>query len=101
MLTGRTFDAQEASRIGLVLETVDDDALMERCLSEARLVMQNSPYGIWMTKETMWASLEVPGLEAAIAMENRTQVMSSATGDFVEAVDAFLNKRAPSWAPTA
>jgi enoyl-CoA hydratase len=53
-----------------------------------------------MTKETMWASLEVPGLEAAIAMENRTQVMSIGTGDYVEAVDAFLHKRQPRWAPT-
>ncbi len=99
MLTGRVFDAEEALRIGLVLETVPPDNLMERCLDEARLVMQNSPYGIWMTKETMWASLEVPGLEAAIAMENRTQVMSIGTGDFLEAADAFLHKRPPRWAP--
>ena len=52
-----------------------------------------------MTKETMWASLEIPGLDAAIAMENRTQVMSIGTGDFIEAVDAFMNKRPPAWAP--
>jgi enoyl-CoA hydratase len=99
MLTGRVFDAEEALRIGLVIETVPGETLLERCLEEARLVMQNSPYGIWMTKETMWASLEIPGLDAAIAMENRTQVMSIGTGDFIEAVDAFMNKRPPAWAP--
>jgi enoyl-CoA hydratase len=100
MLTGRVFDADEAAHIGLVFETVPAPALLDRCLEEARLVMQNSPYGIWMTKETMWASLEVSGLEAAIALENRTQVMSIGTGDYREAVDAFLHKRAPSWAPS-
>ena len=101
MLTGRTFAAAEAHHIGLVLEVVGPDLLLERCLREATLVMENSPYGIWMTKETMWASLEVPGLEAAIAMENRTQVMALNTGDFVEAADAFLHKRPPRWAPPA
>ncbi len=99
MLTGRVFDADEAARIGLVLEAVPADDLMERCVRQAHLVMQNSPYGIWMTKETMWASLEVPGLEAAIALENRTQVMTMGTGDFVEAVGAFMEKRPARWAP--
>jgi enoyl-CoA hydratase len=101
MLTGRTFPATEAAQIGLVLEVVTADTLLDRCLAEADVVMGNSPYGIWMTKETMWASLEVPGLEAAIAMENRTQVMSIGTGDMIEATDAFFHKRPPRWAPSA
>ena len=61
--------------------------------------MQNSPYGIWMTKEGMWANLEIPGLEAAIAMENRTQVMSLGTGDFLEATDGLLDQAPARWAP--
>jgi enoyl-CoA hydratase len=100
MLTGRTFDADEALRIGLVLEVVPEDGLMGRCLDEANLIMGNAPFGVWMTKETMWTSLETPGLDAAIALENRTQIMCSATGDHTEAVDAFLSKRPPRWAPT-
>jgi len=101
MLTGRVFDAEEAARIGLVLEVVADEALLGRCLEEAALIMGNAPYGVWMTKETMWASLETPGMAAAIDLENRTQIMCSATGDHEEAVAAFLGKRAPRWAPTA
>ena len=99
MLTGRVFDADEAGRIGLVIEVVPDDQLMARCIDEAVLIMQNSPYGVWMTKETMWASVETPGMAAAIDLENRTQIMCTATGDSVEAIDAFLSKRPPSWAP--
>jgi enoyl-CoA hydratase len=99
MLTGRVFGAEEAVRIGLALETVDPDYLIDRALEEAKLIMQNSPYGIWMTKEGMWANLEVPGLDAAIALENRTQVMSLGTGDFIEATEAFLQKRPAHWAP--
>lgn len=101
MLTGRVFDAEEAARIGLVLQVVPDDVLLQRCLDEARLIMQNAPYGVWMTKETMWASLETPGLDAAIAMENRTQVMTMGTGDHELAVRAFLTKQPPPWSPDA
>jgi enoyl-CoA hydratase len=101
MLTGRTIGSTEAADIGLILEVVPPDELLERCLAVATLIMQNSPYGVWMTKETMWAALEIPGLAAAIAMENRTQVMSLQTGDFLEAADAFLTKRSPRWAPPA
>jgi enoyl-CoA hydratase len=101
MLTGRTFGAAEAARIGLVVEVVDDDALLGRAYDEAGMIMANSPYGVEMTKETMWASVEIPGVEAAINLENRTQVMCSTSGDHAEAVDAFLHKRRPAWDPAA
>jgi enoyl-CoA hydratase len=50
-----------------------------------------------MTKEVMWANLETPSLEAAIDRENRTQILSSFTGDMAEAVAAFLEKRPPKF----
>src|SRR5205085_2712696 len=50
MLTGRFVDAEEAARIGLVLEVVDGDHLFDRALDEARLIMTNSPMGVAMTK---------------------------------------------------
>jgi enoyl-CoA hydratase len=99
MLTGRVFDATEAARIGLVLEVVPDDGLLARAYDEATLIMGNSPFGIEMTKETMWASVEIPGMGAAIDLENRTQVMCSASGDSQEAIEAFLHKRPARWAP--
>lgn len=95
MLTGRVIDAAEADRMGLVFKVVDDDALMASCLDTARLIAANSPFGVWMTKEVMWANLETPGLEAGIDRENRTQVLASMTGDMAEAVTAFLEKRPP------
>src|SRR5205807_10121831 len=54
MLTGRIFDADEAARIGLVLEVVPDDTPMARALQEADLIMRNTPMGIHITKELMW-----------------------------------------------
>ena len=99
MLTGRLVGSEEAARRGLVLEVVDNEALGERALAEARLVMANSPLGVRLTKETMWASLEIGGLAAAIALENHTQILCLNTPAQREAVLAFLEKRPPRWAP--
>ncbi len=93
MLTGRIIDAAEADRIGLVLRVVPDDELLDAALETARPIVANSPWGIRMTKEVMWSQLEVPSLQAGIDLENRTQVLSSMTGDMREAVAAFLEKR--------
>ena len=95
MLTGRVIDADEADRIGLVLRVVPDDELLDAALETAGRIAANSPWGIRMTKEVMWSQLEVGSLEAGIDLENRTQVLSSMTGDMREAVSAFLEKRAP------
>ena len=97
MLTGRIFDAEEAARIGLVLETVPDDALLDRVMEEAELIMRNTPMGVHMTKEVMWSALEIPGQQAAIDLENRTQIMVSQTSDHREAMTAFLQKRPPDY----
>lgn len=97
MLTGRLFDANEARRIGLVLDVVSDDALLDRALEEAELILANSPMGVHMTKEVMWSALEIPGQQAAIDLENRTQIMTSATADHREALRAFSERRAPQF----
>ena len=95
MLTGRIFDAEEAYRIGLVVDLVDDDALLDAALAKADEVMLNSPFGVALTKEGMWSALEIPGMQAAIDLENRQQIMASATSDHREAMKAFLERRPP------
>lgn len=97
MLTGRIFDAEEAARIGLVIEVVSDSRLLERALEEAELVMRNAPMGVHMTKEVMWSALEIPGQQAAIDLENRTQIMVSQTIDHREAMRAFVERRPPQF----
>ncbi|SNQ51530.1 putative enoyl-CoA hydratase echA12 [Frankia canadensis] len=97
MLTGRIIDAHEAQRIGLVLEAVSDDALLDRALVTARQILANSPFGVKLTKQSMWSALEIPGLEAAINLDNRTQVLTCSTADNGEAVAAYLERREPRW----
>lgn len=97
MLTGRLIDAEEACRDGLVVEVVDDDALRARAYEIADEIARNSPLGVWMTKEVMWAALEIPGEEAAIDLEDRTQILTSVTADATEGRQAFLEKRPPEY----
>jgi enoyl-CoA hydratase len=98
MLTGRTIDAAEAARIGLVLEVVPDADLHDDAQAVAdQIVAANSPLGAWMTKQTMWASLDVPALSSAIELENRTQALCSTTADYGEATVATREGRSPNY----
>lgn len=95
MLTGRLFDAEEALRIGLVVDAVSDDLLLEAAYSKAEEVMLNTPIGVALTKEGMWSALEIPGLQAAIDIENRQQIMASFSDDARETRRARAEGRAP------
>ena len=55
--------------------------------------MGNSPFGVRMTKEVMWSQLEIGSLQAGIDLENRTQVLSSFTGD-IERGDGRVRREA-------
>jgi len=97
LLTGRLIDATEADRIGLVSRVVPDGAVVDAALEVAELIVGNSPFGVRMTKEVMWSQLEIGSLHAGIDLENRTQVLSSFTGDLNEAMAAFSEKRPPNF----
>jgi enoyl-CoA hydratase len=95
LLTGKKFDADEALRIGLVSRVVDDEVLLDEALGMAEGMCAFSPFGLALTKDTMWASLEVGSLQTAVDLENRTQLLAGHTGNLAEATAAFKGKRPP------
>ena len=97
MLTGRLITAAEADKYGLVSEVVPDGETVNAALNIAHQIVANSPFGVWMTKEASWASREIPSFQAAIDLENRTQILSSYAEDQREAITAFLQKRPPTY----
>jgi enoyl-CoA hydratase/carnithine racemase len=99
MLTGRIFDAREAREMDLVLDVVSDGTVVERALETARQIVANAPLAVWMTKETMWQTIDAPSFRHALDMENRTQVMCTQTGELSDAAAAFREGRAPEWRP--
>jgi enoyl-CoA hydratase len=50
-----------------------------------------------MTKEVMWAALEIPTQQALVDLENRTQVLASLTEDAREQLNSYLAKREPHY----
>lgn len=50
-----------------------------------------------MTKRVMWDNLETPSLTAAISLEARTQTLTTTTADNREAVNAWGERRPPSF----
>jgi enoyl-CoA hydratase len=97
MLTGRLISAAEAYRMGMLAEVVPDDQLLDTAYSIADEIVANSPFGVWMTKEVMWAALEIPSQQALVDLENRTQVLASLTEDAQEQLDSYLAKREPTY----
>ena len=95
MLTGRIIDSEEALRIGLVVDVVNQEDLMAAALEKAEQVIRNTPFGIALTKEAMWTALEIPAMQSAIDLENRQQILSSHTADASESMRAFIEKRPP------
>ena len=73
------------------------DVLLDAAYVKAQEIMLNSPIGVALTKEGMWASLEIPGLQAAIDMENRQQIMASFSDDARETQRAKREGRPPQY----
>ena len=69
----RMFKPEALRRLAVgyrIVEVVDDAALLELAYLKAKQIMLNSPFGVALTKEGMWSALEIPGMQAAIDLEN-------------------------------
>lgn len=94
-LTGRAVGAEEAERIGLVHRAVAPDELAAATDEVVASILANAPFSIWMTRELLAANVDAPSLDAALHLENRTQVLAGFGPDMAEAVAAFREKRPP------
>jgi enoyl-CoA hydratase len=79
MLTGRIVSAEEAERRGLVSELVEPALLVERALEIASGIAELAPLGVQLTKRAIQVNTDAAGLESALELENRNQVLSHAT----------------------
>lgn len=97
ILTGRFIYADRALSSGLVSEIVEEDALLDAGLAMAEEMLLTAPYGLRLTKQALNFAVDAQSLDAAMAIEDRQQVILSATDDHREAMSAFVEKRRPHY----
>ncbi len=93
LYTGRVIDAAAAEQLGLVSRVVPDDALETAAIELAEEMLQNSPFGLRMTKEAYNLNVDAPSLESAINIENRNQSLLALTEDHREGGTAMFERR--------
>jgi enoyl-CoA hydratase/carnithine racemase len=97
LLTGDDLHAERARELGLVAAVVAREALDKTARDYARRLLAAAPMGLRLTKESLNHALDAPGLEAAMAMEDRHQALLSLSADAREGIRAFTEKRAPQF----
>ncbi len=95
-LTGRFMNAAEAERLGLVSRIVAPERLMEETMAVADKIASLSRPIAMMAKEAVNAAEEVP-LADGIRLERRLFHATFATADQKEGMNAFMEKRKPSF----
>ncbi|MFE3739050.1 enoyl-CoA hydratase [Streptomyces sp. NPDC059134] len=95
-LTGRTMDAAEAERSGLVSRIVPADELVEEALAVAGTVAEMSLPIAMMAKEAVGRAFETT-LAEGVRFERRLFHAVFATADQKEGMAAFTDKRAPTF----
>jgi len=96
VLTGRTMDAQEAERAGLVARIVPPDKLLDEAIAIAGSICEYSLPAVMMAKESVNRAYE-SSLAEGILFERRNFHSLFATEDQKEGMEAFLGKRKPSF----
>jgi enoyl-CoA hydratase/carnithine racemase len=93
ILTGRTIDAAEALRIGLVNRVVPGDRLLEEARATAALIARKGPLAVRAAKLALQAALHGP--DAGHAAERLAQAILFESADKREGMTAFLEGLRP------
>jgi enoyl-CoA hydratase/carnithine racemase len=96
ILTGRSIDAREAERIGIVSRIVPAKETLDRALELAGRIASLPPLAVRAAKAAVNAAQELP-LSEGLARERQAFFSLFATEDQKEGMAAFVGKRSPRW----
>ena len=96
VLAGEPIDAETALRIGLANRVFEPDALQGAALAIGEKIATKGPAAITLAKRVMQEGQDAD-LRTAHALEQKAFGLVFASEDRCEGMDAFLEKRAPSF----
>ena len=96
IVTGKQIDAQEAWRIGLANQVVPQAELMDTCRKMAGTICAKGSYANALAKRAVTLS-EDTDLRSGLAAELELISVAFATQDRTEGMQAFLEKRKPTF----
>jgi enoyl-CoA hydratase len=96
MMLGDPISATEAERLGIVNRVVPDEEFDDTVRAWARRVADKSPLMMRMGKDAINATRDMALPEALDALRSRL-ALAFTTEDIVEGVNAFREKRSPTW----
>ncbi len=92
ILTARVVDAEEALRLGLVTRLSEGSSVVDDALTVAETLCSYGEFGLESTKQVLWANLEAASLEAALHVENRSQILASTGGAVARFSEEFRHR---------
>ncbi len=92
LLTGRRIHADEAREIGLCRHVVDDADVVDRAVEVATMIAGHHTYAVEMTKQVLRMNEGAATLDAAMALEHRTQILTGRTTAAQEARAAMVDR---------
>jgi len=96
MFMGEAVDASRALELGLVNKVVPDAGLMDEAMAMAKKLAKGPTSAIGMMKCMLNRSFEID-LGTALEFEAAMQGIAASTGDVIEGVTSFLEKRPPEF----
>ena len=94
ILSGEPIGAEEACRIGLIANVVDDGMALEHATALAKTIAGGALSALRMAKACILASAETT-LSAGLAVERHAAARAFASPEGLEGILAFLEKRSP------
>ena len=96
--TGKVISAEEAKEIRLVSEILNQEKLIERALEIAKeFTAESSQISIALTRQMMWRMLGADDPMEAHKIDSRAVFELGQSGEAIEGVNSFLEKRPPSF----